>query len=201
MALAATGGSLVKRVKRLLDQPEGPRGMLAPALSALVLMVTMVAGLAAWQPPAAKADNQYDHWLKEDVVYIIQDRERAAFKGLGTDQERDHFIEQFWERRNPVPGSAVNDFKEEHYRRIGYANTRFSSPRLDGWKTDRGRIYIIYGPPDEIESHPSPANAAAPYEQWKYRVIQGIGENVIIDFVDEARTGEYRMKMDPNPPR
>ncbi len=151
----------------------------------------------------------YDKWIKDEVPYIITDEERASFKKLSTDDEREQFIEQFWERRNPNPGSPENAFKEEYYRRIAYANERFASG-FPGWKTDRGRIYIMYGPPDEIESHPSGGSymrtpqegggetSTYPFEQWRYRYIDGIGQNIILEFVDPSMTGEYRLTMDPN---
>src|SRR5882724_3889288 len=96
----------------------------------------------------------YKKWLEEDVVWIISDEERAAFKQLSNDEERDNFIESFWQRRDPTPDTAENEYKEEHYRRIAYANEHFAAG-IPGWKSDRGRIYIVYGPADEIESHPS----------------------------------------------
>src|SRR5258707_2994183 len=99
-------------------------------------------------------ETPYRKWLNEDVTYIITDEERAAFKRLQTDEEREQFIEQFWLRRDPTPDTVENEFKEEHYRRIAYTNETFASG-IPGWKTDRGRIYITFGPPDEIESHPS----------------------------------------------
>jgi GWxTD domain-containing protein len=153
-------------------------------------------------------EGAYGKWIKEEVPYIITDEERATFKKLSTDDEREQFIEQFWERRNPNPGSADNEFKEEYYRRIAYANERYASG-FPGWKTDRGRIYIMYGPPDEIESHPSGGSymrtpqegggetATYPFEQWRYRYIDGIGQNIILEFVDPSMTGEYRLTMDP----
>jgi GWxTD domain-containing protein len=152
----------------------------------------------------------YQTWLNEEVVYIISDAERKAFKTLSTDEEREKFIEQFWLRRDPTPGTPQNEFREEHYRRIAHANGRFASSIFPGWKTDRGRIYIQYGPADEIESHPSGGNyrrpieqgggttTTVPFEQWRYRQIEGIGNNVIIEFVDPTRSGDYRMTMDPN---
>jgi len=154
-------------------------------------------------------ETPYRKWLNEDVTYIITDEERAAFKRLSTDEEREQFIEQFWLRRDPSPDTAENEFKEEHYRRIAYANERFASG-IPGWKTDRGRIYITYGPPDENESHPSGGSYERPYEEgggttstypfekWRYRWIEGIGTDVIIEFVDPTMTGEYRMTMDPS---
>jgi GWxTD domain-containing protein len=229
--LAATGGSLVKRVRRLLVQPEGPRAALTPVFTAAVLTISLAAAMATWQstpppvrPPAppvllvaqvqqyavaVQEADPYRLWLNQDVAYIITDAERTAFKNLQSDPEREHFIEQFWLRRDPTPGTPENEFKEEHYRRIAYANDHFAAA-IPGWKTDRGRIYITYGPPDEKETHPSggtytrPASegggtiTAVPFEQWLYRHIEGVGENIIIEFVDPNRNGEFRMTMDPN---
>ena len=96
----------------------------------------------------------YKKWLNEDVVWIITDQERAAFKQLSNDEERDNFIEAFWQRRDPTPDTEENEYKEEHYRRIAYANEHFAAG-IPGWKSDRGRIYIMYGPADEVDSHPS----------------------------------------------
>jgi GWxTD domain-containing protein len=201
-ALAATGGSLMKRIRRLLDQPESPRAALTPIFSAAVLAITAAVVLTAWQqqpqasPPLV---TPYTKWLNEDVAYIITDQERAAFKRLPTDEEREHFIEQFWLRRDPTPGTPKNEFKEEHYRRIAYTNQHYADAHIPGWKTDRGRIYITFGPPDELESHPSGgATVTFPFEQWRYRLIDGVGTNVIIEFVDRTRTGEYRMTRDPS---
>lgn len=154
-------------------------------------------------------ESPYRKWLSEDVTYIITDEERAAFKRLATDEERDQFIESFWLRRDPTPDTAENEYKEEHYRRIAYANERFASG-IPGWKTDRGRIYITFGPADEVESHPSGGTyerpieegggttSTYPFEKWRYRYIEGIGTDVNIEFVDPTMTGEYRMTMDPS---
>ena len=150
----------------------------------------------------------YKKWLDEEVPYIISDEERAAFKKLGTDDEREQFIQAFWDRRNPNPDSPENEFKEEYYRRIAYANEHYSSG-VPGWRTDRGRIYIMYGPPDEIDSHASggayerPANEGGgttstyPFETWRYRYIENIGKNIELEFVDTTMTGEYHLAMDP----
>src|ERR1700723_2533454 len=152
-------------------------------------------------------DSQYKKWLDEDVVYIISPEERSAFLHLATNEEREQFIEQFWQRRNPDPDSADNTFKEEHYRRIAYANEHFSSG-IPGWKPDRGRIYIMWGAPDEIQSHPSGGSynrpssegggetSTYPFEDWRYRYLEGIGENVELEFVDPTSTGEYHLTMD-----
>ena len=151
----------------------------------------------------------FKKWLDEDVSYIITSEERTAFRRLSNDEEREQFIEQFWLRRNPDPESLANDYREEHYRRIAYTNQHFASG-IPGWKADRGRIYIMYGPPDEIEAHPSGGHyqrpieegggstSTFPFETWRYRYIEGIGQNVMLEFVDPTMTGEYRMTMDPS---
>jgi len=150
---------------------------------------------------------QYKKWLDEDVVWIISDEERAAFKQLSNDEERDQFIEAFWQRRDPTPDTEENEYKEEHYQRIAYANEHFAAG-IPGWKTDRGRIYIMYGKADEVESHPSGGTyqrpmeegggetSTFPFEQWRYRYLEGIGQEVIIEFVDTCMCGDYHMTMD-----
>jgi len=156
-------------------------------------------------------ETPYRKWLNEDVAYIITDTERKAFQALTTDNDREQFIEQFWKRRDPTPDTERNEYREEHYRRIAYANERFApAGGIPGWKTDRGRIYISYGPPDEIESHPSGGSyqrpqaqgggttTTYPFEQWRYRYIEGMGTNIILEFVDSERNGEYRMTTDPS---
>jgi len=149
----------------------------------------------------------YKKWLDEDVSYIITDEERAAFKQLSNDEERDNFIEAFWQRRDPTPDTEENEFKEEHYQRIAYANEHFAAG-VPGWRTDRGRIYIVFGKADEIDSHPSGGSyqrpmeegggetSTFPFETWRYRYIEGIGQEVIIEFVDTCMCGEYHMTMD-----
>ncbi len=153
-------------------------------------------------------EGPYKKWLQDEVPYIITSEERASFKKLTTDDEREQFIEAFWNRRNPNPGSPENEFKEEYYRRIAYANEHYASG-FPGWKSDRGRIYIMYGPADEIDSHPSGGNyqrpmeegggetSTYPFETWRYRYIDGIGNNIMLEFVDPTMTGEYHLTMDP----
>jgi GWxTD domain-containing protein len=284
LALAATGGSLVKRVRRILESPERSRVGFAPLASALVLTLATAAGLTAWQatptpkpqaavapvaeqvaPPVSSApvesqtpaaqthpskaqiaalialrvnaaireqleaalaqqapltqqappmqqavplSNPYKKWLNEDVAYIITNEERAAYKSLASDAQHEAFIEDFWLKRDPTPGTQENEFKDEHYRRIAYANEHFAST-IPGWKTDRGRIYITFGPPDEIEDHskggtyqrpPSEGGGETtvfPFQQWRYKHIDGVGDNIIVEFVDPTYTGEYRMTVDP----
>ncbi|HEV2690499.1 MAG TPA: GWxTD domain-containing protein [Bryobacteraceae bacterium] len=181
----------------------------------LLVVVFSCSTLVFAQPSAKKRDQKlakemgsaYEGWTK-DVAYIITDAEKQAFNRLSNDDERDQFIEQFWLRRDPTPDTAENEFKEEHYRRIAYANERFASG-IPGWRTDRSMIYIKYGPPDEIESHASGGNYQRPieqgagiadtypFEQWRYRYIDGIGTNVILEFVDVSFTGEYRLTTNP----
>jgi len=162
--------------------------------------------------PAGKDEgdqvNYYKKWVDEDVLYIITEDEKATFKALRNDEERENFIDQFWIRRNPNQRAGFNTFREEHYRRIAYANQHFSSG-TDGWRTDRGRIYIMYGPPDQRETHPTGGmyfrrtsegggqTSTVPWERWWYRNIEGIGSDIEIEFVDPTMSGEYKMAMDP----
>ena len=282
-ALAATGGDLVNRIRRLLIPAEHSGPAIPPVALAGVLMLLATAGVAAWEtkppkppqpqmqarPPIAAQVEQspvipqaqrpqaavepvplvqrpqepqvpqapqrpqqpqqlaqvqtpqqpqvqqqpqvvmeppapvtpYTKWVNEDVVYIITDRERDAFKRLRTDEERSQFIQQFWLRRDPTPGTPQNEMMDEHYRRIAYANLHFPDPAgIPGWKTDRGRIYVMFGPPDERDEHPAgDATRPYPYDRWLYRYIQSVGSNVYMDFVDTTRSGRYVMTTDPNP--
>lgn len=199
--------------------------------SALVLSAFLFAGsLAAQEAPSRdeptfhkltprerkKRDKQllkelglrYREWLEEEVPYIILPEEREAFLRLGTNEERDQFIETFFDVRNPDPESSQNLFKEEHYRRIAYANEHFASG-VPGWRTDRGRIYVIWGQADEIEAHPTGGTYDRPpeegggttttyaWEKWRYRHLPGIQENVELEFVDPSGSGEYHLTIDP----
>ncbi|HKV49417.1 MAG TPA: GWxTD domain-containing protein [Candidatus Acidoferrales bacterium] len=244
-AVAATGGILVKRIRRLL-YPKAPAGIWAPIAAAIILVATAAVSVAAWQPKAAqsvvalvrtgakttvvsarsKAQVQplateagtktgpYWEWLDEDVLYIITPAERSNFLQLKTDEQRDEFIKEFWERRNPAPGAADNTYKDEHYRRIAYANEHFASPSgIPGWKTDRGRIYITWGPPDQRDEHSAGELSHRPmdqgggaattfaYEDWRYRQItqnnSARAENVEFEFVDPAGTGDFYLTMNP----
>jgi GWxTD domain-containing protein len=149
----------------------------------------------------------YKTWVDQDVKWIITDEELSAFKHLSNDEERDAFIESFWQRRNPNPDSPDNEFREEYYARIAYANEHFAAGK-SGWRTDRGHIYIAFGKPDSIDSHPSGGNyerpieegggntSTFPFEVWHYRYIEGIGDNIDIEFVDTCQCGDYHMTMD-----
>jgi GWxTD domain-containing protein len=252
VAMAATGGSLLKRIRRILRQSEPQTSAAVPMLSAAAVIVVIGGLLAAYpaalsQPAPAVApavvpavhstaefpgptessirqnavpvrtqivvENAYTRWLNEDVVYIITPEERAAFLGLSTDAERERFIEQFWQRRDPTPGTPENEYRDEHYRRIAYANEHFTSkiglPQGSGWRMDRGRVYIMWGAPDEIETHATvgtyklPGGGTTetfPFEIWLYRFIQGVGNDVLLEFVDSNGTGEFKWATDPSAP-
>ena len=163
--------------------------------------------LAAQKAVRQELKGAYKSWLEQDVTYIISDEERKAFRTLSNDEERDAFIENFWLRRNPNQDSPENEFREEHYRRIAYANEHFAAGK-PGWKTDRGRIYISWGPADSIESHPSGGSyqrpmeegggstSTFPFEQWHYRYLEGIGENIDLEFVDTCMCGDFHFTID-----
>src|SRR3954463_6068609 len=153
--------------------------------------------------------NMFKKWIEEDVTYIITDEEKKAWKKLATDAEREQFIEAFWRRRDPDPDTEVNEYLEEHYERVAYSNQHFASG-IPGWKTDRGRIYIMYGPPNEKETHPSGGSyerpsyegggstTTYPFETWFYRYLPGVGSGIEIEFVDPTGTGEYHIARSPD---
>ena len=154
-------------------------------------------------------EDYFKKWLEQDVAYIIAPSEKEVFGELSTIEERESFIEQFWYRRDSNPTTELNEFKEEHYRRIAYSNERFQSGK-PGWKTDRGRIYIIHGAPSEIISHPSGgrylrkpsegggSTSTYPFETWRYHHIGGVGENVELEFVDPTWSGQYHLAVSPD---
>jgi GWxTD domain-containing protein len=154
-------------------------------------------------------DKIYKNWLSKDVEYIITSDEKKAYKALKTDEERENFIENFWRRRDPDPDTEENEYREEYYERIAYANEHFASG-IPGWKTDRGRIYITFGKPDSVETHqtggayerPSYEGGGStttyPFEVWFYRHLDNVGEGIEIEFVDPTGTGEYRIARSPN---
>ncbi len=185
-------------------------------ISPICLAALLAAGCFGWTATlnAQDADSRqreesrdyFAKWLDQDVKYIISDQEKEVFKKLQTAEEKERFIEEFWHRRDPDPRTAVNEFKEEHYRRIAYANDHFGSG-FAGWKTDRGRIYIIYGKPDSIDATPSGGayerpdyeggggTATYPFEIWRYRHIEGLGEDIELEFVDKSWTGDYQLAL------
>lgn len=140
-------------------------------------------------------ETPYKKWMNEEVIWIITEEERAAFGRLRTDDERQQFIEQFWIRRDPTPGTEENEYKEEHYRRVAWSNDRFSTG-IPGWKTDRGMIYVKFGAPDEREDHPA-EGTTFPYQKWRYKYLEGIGQDLMLEFVDDTGDGSYRMTWNP----
>ena len=190
--------------------PKPPRILRITFFGIALLVAAAVATFGANQSksiePSATAraaeilPSRYAKWLNEDVIYIIDDAERTVFLRLRNNEERDKFVEQFWSRRDPTPNTKTNEFRDEHYRRIGYANEHFASAR-PGWQTDRGHIFIVYGPPDEIESRPrkrGEVHSSGPSPQftaevWRYRHIDGIGENATVTFIDRTDSGNWRV--------
>ncbi len=206
----ATRESRMRRIDRILDQnrklsqPPGIRvlaGLVLAALPLIYVATAMRPASAQARVPASQVcggNPAWAAWLSEDVVYIITNEERRAFEQLGTEGQCAKFAEQFWLRRDPSPGSPLNGFKEEHYRRIAYANEHFAATQIPGWKTDRARVYITVGPPDEIESHPAGRSGTAamyPFEQWLYHHTNSLGDDVVFDFIDQTHTNEYRLSF------
>ncbi len=225
-AIAATGGALKMRIARLLGMNQIPAFPRTAAIILLILAST-AAGLitlrAVHAQPAApqqsdstttgSASNYYSQWLNQDVRWIIESQERQAFLRLRNNEERDAFIREFWERRNPNPGSPVNEFKKEHYRRTAYANAHFKTQQEPGWESARGHVYIVFGPPDSIDAYPrGGAGSAKPYETWHYRSIRlaapptrnpngdytaqaaVVRNNIDFRFVDDCGCGRYDLK-------
>ncbi|MEP7074261.1 MAG: GWxTD domain-containing protein [Acidobacteriota bacterium] len=163
------------------------------------------------KPIKAKVETNdaFKKWLAEDVSGFITGPERNAFLKLTTDEERENFIAEFWRRRDPTPDTEENEFRDAYYERIAYANEHFSSG-IPGRKTDRGQIYIRWGKPDEVESHPSGgaydkasyegggSATTYPFERWFYRHLDGVGDGIEIEFVDQTGNGEYRLASDLN---
>ena len=156
-----------------------------------------------------ETEQHFKKWLEEDAGYIITREERDVFKDLGTDEEREQFIETFWQMRDPTPDTIENEYKEEHYRRIAYANEKWSVGR-PGWKSDRGRTYILFGPPDNLDSKPagslyaddsegrrSRTRVTYAFETWFYGHLDGIGQGIEIEFFDRNGDGDYRLLLDP----
>jgi GWxTD domain-containing protein len=174
----------------------------------LIIALLLPVAAAGQKEEERQTGKYYDKWLNQDVVYIITDEEREVFSKLSTPEEKDTFIDQFWQRRIASAKQEGNDFREEHYRRIAYANAKFASG-IPGWKTDRGRIYIMFGKPEEVEDHAGGGNYVRPiyegggstntypFQIWRYRHIEGVGDDVEIEFVDQSWTGLYRMVMNP----
>jgi GWxTD domain-containing protein len=157
-----------------------------PVLFLIALLTSQYGAATVALPP------EYNRWISEDVRWIISAQEKEAFLKLATNEERDHFVVEFWERRNPNPGGKENLFKEEHYRRLAFSNDHFAA-KLPGWETDRGHVYIVYGPPDSIDKYPS-AGSNPPEEVWNYRRMPGAHSDVSLRFVDRCACGDYGLR-------
>jgi GWxTD domain-containing protein len=183
----------------------------AGTASAVALRVTADQPSSTQSPTARKPappSPAHQQWLERDVYYLTTPDERAAFKALGDAAERDRFIEAFWLKRDPTPGTAENEVRDEHYRRLKEADERFSSG-VAGWRTDRGRIWITWGPPDFVETNPAGFRGAVlgqlseapelPSETWTYQHLPrkyGSGQVQIV-FIDYGG-GDWRILSDPN---
>jgi GWxTD domain-containing protein len=182
----------------VITQAQIPVSPAAPASPAQVIAQAQTPVLPA---PAAKLrrslESPYVKWLDQEARWIISDTERASFVSLRTDADRKKFIEAFWLQRDPTPDTERNEFKEEHYRRIAYTNDHFTEA-VPGWNTDRGMVYIRFGPPDSIDVHGGVPGSSYPYETWGYRYIEGIGTDVQMEFVDTTMTGRYHLTRDPS---
>ena len=204
LVLAAFSSAQDKDVKGSNDNGSASQGSQVDPLKRPVPEKQRKANAKALKIELSKT---YRKWLDEDVRWIITDEEKSAFMQLSNDEERDQFIEAFWQRRDPTPDTEENEFKEEHYRRIAYANEHYAAG-IPGWKSDRGRTYIVFGPADEIDSHPSGGSyerpmeegggetSTFPFETWRYRYLEGIGQEIMIEFVDTCMCGDYHMTID-----
>ena len=191
----------------------------ARRLTALLLLVSLSPAIALAQkvktPPDEKPrktkdepKKAYADWIKEHDL-ILTEGERQAWNKLKTDDERDQFIQVFWRQRDPDPDTEENEFKQQFYERVAYANEHFSSGK-PGRFTDRGRIYIKFGKPDDTESHPSGGaydrpttegggtTTTYPFEKWFYRYIPNVGSGIELEFVDPSGSGEYRLARNPD---
>jgi GWxTD domain-containing protein len=194
--LAPAARAAKARIVRVVQPAESPQAPVAPPAPQP-------------QPPQAvrtEVTNYLSKWPDQEVPDIISPDERAVFEKLRTDEEREMFIQQFWLRRDPTPETEANEYRENYYRRIVQANERFTTGGTPGWKTDRGRIYILHGPPDEVETHAQGSTylqlgggprSTFPFERWRYRNIAGMGQNMILEFVDTAKDGTYKLQFDP----
>jgi GWxTD domain-containing protein len=215
-ALGANGGVLAMRIKRLLGYKEDPAVSQLATFTVLALIVLAsglwIGAIAHAQSQSAPSINplfkptsnsqalqniptEYQNWISQDVVWIITPQESEAFANLKNNEERDHFIAQFWQRRN-TPGSAPDSYRVEHYHRIAYSNQHFAVPQTPGWKSDRGHVFIAYGLPDSIDAHAAgdKTSGGNPWEVWHYSSLEGVGQNIDMKFVDICNCGDYRLQ-------
>lgn len=164
------------------------------ALPFLLILLALPAAFLDGRTPAApdKLAPKYKAWLEDEVVYLITPRERQVFLDLASDRERDLFIESFWRHRDDSPETERNEFREEHFKRIAYANGHFIGSGRPGWKTDRGKIYIILGPPRSIRPYGG-TDAVLPCEVWSYQglAIPGVPNEFDLLFFQKNHIGDY----------
>ena len=158
-----------------------------------LVFIGMLVSSLAWA-----ADDYFDRWIEGPVKLIMTEDEAKDFKKLQTPEGKLTFMRIFWARRDPNPDSVINEFRIEFERRVAYANQSFAAGTLPGWQTPIGQVYIIFGPPDEIESHPAGGQGAYPYEIWRYRYISNVGQNIELEFVAKPTTGDYRLTPGPS---
>src|SRR4029450_4779612 len=191
--------------------------MLRCIVTALLLVSFSISSLAQQtqrnpeeQPRKVKQElkKAYVEWIN-DVDPILTQSERDAWKKLATDEEREQFIKVVWDSRDPDPDTEENEFKEQFYERIAYANEHLTSGKA-GRLTDRGRVYIKFGKPDEIESHPAGGSyerpswegggstTTYPFEKWFYRHIPNVRSGIELEFVDPTGSGEFRLARNPD---
>ncbi len=169
--------------------------LLLLAVSALWLAASPA--VVAGGPPVARAD--YREWIHGPVRYIATRSETRLFRRLQTPRERLRFIRNFWERRDPDPATAVNEARVAFWWRVSEANRRFSGTARPGWKTDRGKIFILLGPPDDIEKDPYYDTgiqdvAARGLLRWKYYGLRRAATSAVA-VVPFVRTGDNDWRL------
>lgn len=160
-------------------------------IAAAILLLACAFRLPA-QKTAAGLTEKYRIWLEEEVAYIITPTERQVFRDLASDREQDSFIEAFWRHRDPTPGTDKNEYREEHYRRLAYANRHFRGTGRPGWKTDRGKVLIILGEPKTVRPYTG-TDAVYPAEVWSYQGVEapGLAREFDLIFYQKGRIGDY----------
>jgi GWxTD domain-containing protein len=162
-----------------------------------IILLALILSFSFGNTKSKKGDlpERHKKWLEEEVIYIIGPREKEVFSKLETDRDRDLFIEAFWKQRDPTPGTPENEAKTEHYERLNYVNHFFgrTTPK-PGWRTDRGRMYIILGEPNDIQRFEG-RTQIYPSEVWFYqgKARLGLPPGFNLVFFQEGGVGEYRL--------
>lgn len=193
-ASAMAGTFLSRRLSRILHGAPEPPLSRSRVACAFVACVTCSVALSAAtiastqarleQSPAAAGARLSEYWLDDDewhleVDAILTSEELDAYRRLTTTAQRDAFIEDFWKRRDPTPGTDTNEFRDEFVRRIAHAKEHFANPQslaTFGYQTDRGRWHVRFGAPDSVV----PGRWSS--EEWRYESLTELGSNVIVQF-------------------